>query len=368
MTKGKDLAASLNAICPYFTMFPLGFPFGILSAHARRGQRILDPFCGRGTTNFAARLLGMQALGIDSSPVATAITKAKIVDTTADEIVREARLILGSTVEYEIPHGEFWRWAFHRAVLKDLGRLRAALLHDCKSDARSALRGIILGAIHGPIQKRFPSYFSNQCTRTYSPKPRYALNYWRSRKLIPEPVDVLEIINRRARRYYSSKLPKVAGEVRCGDSRTLPLFKGLGGRRRFDWVITSPPYYGMRTYLQDQWLRSWFLGGPDEVDYATTGQLEHSSPESYLDQIRKVWNNAAHVCRSNAKMVIRFGGIRDREIEPLDLIKLSLTKTGWRILTARQAGTALRGRRQAESFLADSSIPITEYDVWAQLL
>jgi hypothetical protein len=123
----------------------------------------------------------------------------------------------------------------------------------------------------------------------------------------------------------------------------------------------------MRTNVQDQWLRNWFLGGPDEVDYATTGQLERSSPESYLDQIRIVWKNVAHVCCSDAKMVIRFGGIRDREIEPLDLIKLSLTNSGWRILTARHAGTALRGRRQAESFLVESSIPIAEYDVWARL-
>jgi hypothetical protein len=309
----------------------------------------------------------MQALGIDSNPVAAAITRAKIVDTTVDEVMREARAIFDSTIGYELPHGEFWRWAFDREVLDALGRLRAALLHDCKSDARGALRGIILGAIHGPRQKRFPSYFSNQCTRTYAPKPSYAVNYWRSRQLIPERVNVLEIINRRAVRYYSCKLPKVGGEVRCGDSRTLPLFEALGRRERFDWVITSPPYYGMRTYVQDQWLRNWFLGGPDEVKYATTGQLEHSSPDCYLDQMGRVWKNAAHVCRSDAKMVIRFGGIRDREIEPLDLIKSSLTNSGWRILTARHAGTALRGRRQAESFLVKPSIPIAEYDVWAKL-
>ena len=30
------------------------------------------------------------------------------------------------------------------------------------------------------------------------------------------------------------------------------------------WVVTSPPYYGLRTYGPDQWLRQWFLGGPAE--------------------------------------------------------------------------------------------------------
>lgn len=70
--------AALNAICPYFTMFPLEFPRRILARHARTGQRVLDPFCGRGTTNFAARLAGLETLGVDSNPVAVAITAAKL--------------------------------------------------------------------------------------------------------------------------------------------------------------------------------------------------------------------------------------------------------------------------------------------------
>src|SRR5437016_2437316 len=103
-----DPAARLNAICPYFTMFPLDFPLGILERHARSGQRVLDPFCGRGTTNVAARALNMHALGIDSSPVATAITTAKIVSTTPDDIMREVQRIIASAKEESLPRGAFW--------------------------------------------------------------------------------------------------------------------------------------------------------------------------------------------------------------------------------------------------------------------
>lgn len=45
----------LNAVCPYFTMFPLDFPYQHL-LDAQPGEWVLDPFCGRGTTNYAARL------------------------------------------------------------------------------------------------------------------------------------------------------------------------------------------------------------------------------------------------------------------------------------------------------------------------
>ena len=59
----------------------------------------------------------------------------------------------------------------------------------------------------------------------------------------------------------------------AGELRAVAIEDGIGDiegdartalrriRRRFTRVITSPPYLGMRTYLPDQWLRYWALGG-----------------------------------------------------------------------------------------------------------
>lgn len=359
--------ALLNGICPYFTMFPLDFPLDILRRRARRRDRVLDPFCGRGTTNFASRMLGLGSLGIDSSPIATAVTNAKLAETTPDEIAREARLILRTRKDPPTPLGEFWERAFHPEVLAGLCQLRSSLCHDCSTDGRRALRAIILGALHGPQQKTVHSYFSNQCTRTYAPKPAYALKFWRKHKLRPQRVDVFEVIQRRADRYYALPLPKVRSSVSLGDSRCEQLFQLQSSTERFNWVITSPPYYGMRTYIPDQWLRNWFLGGPETVQYASPGQMEHDSPSSYTEQLRTVWTNAARACKSGARMVIRFGGIRDRNIHPYDLIKPSLKDSGWRLITLRTAGTAPHGRRQADTFLPQYSKPVMEYDIWATL-
>src|SRR6266705_1167133 len=72
------LSRALNGICPYYTMFPLDFPMRVLSRVDRPGGWVLDPFCGRGTTNFAARVLGLPNVGFDSNPVAIAIAAAKL--------------------------------------------------------------------------------------------------------------------------------------------------------------------------------------------------------------------------------------------------------------------------------------------------
>ena len=47
------MKTALNGICPYFTMFPLAFPEGILKRHAAKGDTVLDPFLGTGTTTLA---------------------------------------------------------------------------------------------------------------------------------------------------------------------------------------------------------------------------------------------------------------------------------------------------------------------------
>ncbi len=353
----------LNGICPYFTMFPLQFPLDILRRRARDGDTVLDPFCGRGTTNFAARLVGLGSLGVDSSPVATAITASKLVTTTLDDILQETYRILTDRKAHHIPTGEFWQWAFHPAVLNSICQFREAFLEDCTTASRLALRGLVLGALHGPKQKTFPSYFSNQCPRTYAPKPAYATRYWRDRRLIPEPVDVFAVIERRAKRYYGV-LSESSATVRLADSRASEALQPESPGMLFDWIITSPPYYGMRTYVPDQWLRNWFMGGTDTVDYSNSNQITHSSPYDFVSDLRKVWRNAARVSARNARMVIRFGGITDRRVDPIDLAKSSLNDSGWRITTIREAGSAVEGKRQADAFLRTKTDPMKEYDVW----
>ena len=157
-----------------------------------------------------------------------------------------------------------------------LCHFREGLLRNCRSGARKALRAIILGALHGPWPKLRPSYYSNQSPRTYAPKPRYAVNYWKTRNLVPPPVDALEIIHARVQRYYASETTRTVGRIFAGDSRDKTLYGQLTSEHAIRLVITSPPYYGMNTYLPDQWLRSWFLGGPAQVDYSTEGQICHT--------------------------------------------------------------------------------------------
>src|ERR1700733_5937919 len=215
-------SVALNAICPYYTMFPLSFPISVLKRFGGAKLRVADPFCGRGTTIFAARLRGHQADGIDPSPIAIAIARAKLAETTDEEVLDLAEKILESQPKVRLPRGEFWEWAYDANTLKDVCILREGL-RNMRSDAAAMLRAVCLGALHGPLSKgpEQRSYFSNQMPRTFASKPDYSVRFWRARDLKPTPADAIQIVKRRVARLELDTLPECEGtpKIYTADAR-----------------------------------------------------------------------------------------------------------------------------------------------------
>lgn len=367
VTQWSHESLRLNAVCPYYTMFPLDFPLRQMELFPE-AQRILDPFCGRGTTLYAARLAARTAVGVDISPVAVAIAQAKTARAAPEAVVRMARTALHS-MEGGVPEGEFWKWAFHNDTLREIAALRGWLLSCHDGNVARLLRAIVLGSLHGPRNKGLPSYLSNQMPRTYAPKPDYAVRYWREHDLAPVRVNVLDLVRRKAHHLLDDSPPRMPGRVMLGDAVTM--VKSL--RQRFDLVITSPPYYGMRTYVADQWLRNWFVGGVPEVPYGTHGQLARQrSQEAFIAGLTEVWSVVARKCAPRAMMVIRFGALPSSSVTPEKLITASLhaAKAGWIVTDVHPAGVPARSRRQAAQFNGGRTSvgqAVSEVDVLAEL-
>jgi hypothetical protein len=365
----SDPSLALNAICPYYTMFPLDFPFSVLKRFGGKKLRVLDPFCGRGTTIFAARIKGHKAYGIDCSPIAIAIARAKLAETTEADVIALAERILAETRSVTVPKGEFWEWAYAPATLRQVCLLREEL-HGLRSDAAQMLRAVCLGALHGPLSKSPDqrSYFSNQMPRTFASKPDYSVRFWRERSLKPSAVDVIRVIKRRATRLDLETLPDCVGtsKVYTADARLARGYSSLP--TAVDLVITSPPYYGMRTYIADQWLRNWFLGGPADVPYREQNYLSHQSPDAFAESLSQVWDRVGERLSGKGRMFIRFGAIPSRKRDPREIMDASLehSRFSWEIRQVRQAESAASGKRQAchmGSRVKSSAIEEHDYEI-----
>lgn len=362
----QNSMTALNALCPYFTMYPIEFPYRVLKRHKTSGA-VLDPFCGRGTTNAAARSLNLPSVGIDTHPVAVAASRAKLSGACHKETAALLRDALATPTVDNPPEGEFWSMLYHEDTLDEIMRVRAYLCAASADPAAHMLTAAILGVLHGPLRKTAPSYLSNQMPRTYATKPRYQVKFWNDRDLADPPmVSLEEVVLKKLNRSDCPchvKVPPGSAVVE-GDSRDPLTYASIG--TEFDWVVTSPPYYGLKTYGPDQWLRLWFLGGPSEVDYHPCEQLTHRTHDEFAHDLRSVWANCADVCSKGAKMVIRFGSIPSRKSDPFEILKNSLSDTRWYIQTKTPSGAIPSRHRQAAQFGA-SSDPAAEFDLWATL-
>ncbi len=309
---------ALNAVCPYYTMFPLSFPVSVLGRFEKRKLRVADPFCGRGTTIFAARLKGHQAYGIDSSPIAIAIARAKLAETTDEEVLDLAEKILESQPKVRLPEGRVLGVGIRCQYAEGMCAFCESACATCAAMLQRCCGRYVLERLHGPLSKspERRGYFSNQMPRTFASKPDYSVKFWKERGLKPVATDVMEVIERRVERLELDTLPACRGNSRisAADAR---LAKGYSHMpSRIDLVITSPPYYGMRTYIADQWLRNWFLGGPSEVPYSEECFLSHQSPVAFAESLARVWDRIGERLSSSGKMFVRFGAIPSRKRNP----------------------------------------------------
>ena len=337
-------------------MFPLEYPMRIIKKYRKENPIIIDPFCGRGTTIYAARKLGLRSYGFDISPIAVAIARAKLAKTTAESVIELAKGMLEREPQ-TVPTADFFTHAFSPGTLRQLCSLRDGLLSlDKETDESELLRAAALGCLHGPRAKNpdQSGYCSNQMPRTFASKPEYSVRYWKKKNMTPPEVSVLTVLQRKLGRIKDLDEPTVGNcnRIKCADARHAYPYRHLSGRLL---IVTSPPYYGMRTYIEDQWLRNWFLGGPDSIDYGSETQISHSGHNAFAADLARVWSNIRKK-GDHIDLYVRFGTIPSVKSDARTLIKCSLEKSsGWRLVSTRRAESASAGKRQAEQMKRGTS-------------
>ncbi len=353
-----------HALCPYFAMFPESFAEHWIKRLTKPNDIVLDPFSGRGTTALMALLCGREAISSDVNDVAICLTRAK----TSPPALRSLKVRISQLRKDFSPSDwresakdadEFFHYAYAPITLRQLLYLRENLnWKDSRVD--NMLAALVLGSLHGEATSK--RYLSNQMPRTISTKPRYSVNFWKTRKLVAPDRDAFNVLAEMAHFRYESPLPTGYSTVLHTDMRNLPRIIESTSARPIKCAVTSPPYLNVTSFEEDQWLRLWFLGGLSHPKKGMVSRDDrHGTADNYWSFIADMWRSLGGVMADNAHVVIRIGS---RKSTP-EALKRGLTGcaqfSGRKIKLLSHQVTEIK-KRQTDAFRPGTKGCVVELD------
>jgi SAM-dependent methyltransferase len=310
---GADRA--IHAIHPY----PCKFPAAAVAPYLERdGDVILDPFCGSGTALYEAALNGWpRVIGFDSNPIATLITRVKLMPpapnffAAADSLLADLTLtalprVRPVTLDFE--GSTHW---FDPIALNELSYIVAWIRAQERDDVRDWLN-LSLSRIINRISRQ-------ESETRYVAVDKGTVRGETLHRFVDSCATTAKLL--RERDLFWSQT-----HVDCADVRThLPLADGS-----VDKIVTSPPYANSMDYYLYHKQRMNVLG----YDFKAVQRTEIGSRHEYssLKATAEKWNRDYAAVLAEFHRVLRPGGtaiviIGDSQIagERIDAARLTET-------------------------------------------
>lgn len=300
----------------WYAMFPLHFARDAIVNLSRRGDLVIDPFCGRGNAPFAATVLGRTSFGIDIHPLAWLWTKVKLSPEPDPEQVLHRLAEIGRATHPKDRRGgtQFERMAWVPAVRAFLRAARRELDWKGSVTDRTLMAFVALHA-----QDKAKGGLSNQLSPTVAFSPSYAVRWWMQRgSTQPPDVDPVAFLTAKIERRYQFGVPSQSdGDALLGNAGPVlqalpPLSAGL--------LITSPPYRGVTDYWNDHWLRLWLLGYEMRKNWKQSAR--YTGAADYRQLLNSVFSAAQRHLAPGAAVLVRC----DRRRQTADICAQTLAK------------------------------------------
>lgn len=293
----KDSLINFKKICShysrdYYTNLIHSYPakmYGpiaqsLMYIYAKKGDTVLDPFCGTGTVLMQARLYGMDAIGIDINPLACLIAKVKSTTLNIRKLKEETKELFSSiddnNSDIEIPAFENRDYWFEKENQKAL----ANILYRIKKVSNTKYKNFFLVCFSSIIRKA-----SNA-----DPEIKPPVKSKKMKELIKNgrEIDITEefknIVNdnlKRLEKFCSDCDKSTTVKIIKDDIRNINL-----PNEKIDFVITSPPYIGAQKYIRSTRLELLWLSLVNnimlkELDHKTIGAEKIYSNEIKIGKL-----------------------------------------------------------------------------------
>ncbi len=315
----------VHRLHPYLGKFIPQLVEVFLRNYFKKGDSILDPFMGSGTTLIEANMLGMPSAGVEISLFNCLIADVKTRKYNISLIEKEIKDILFKTEKYSnwLSQGQKQATVLDNSFKKY--KTNSDYLNSWLSDR--ALQEILFynNQIKNYKEQDILKIILSRATRSARLIPHYDLArpskpirqkyYCIKHRRICEPIDeAMKFINRyswdtieRIKEFDKLRTNSVIKIIQ-GDSREIDFNKVNGYKGgKFDGIFTSPPYVGLIDY-HDQHRYAYELFGFDDNGFKEIGPASRGrsreAKEEYKKDIIAVFQNMNRFLKPRAKIFI----------------------------------------------------------------
>lgn len=311
----------VHRLHPYLGKFIPQLVEIFLKYYFKKGDSILDPFMGSGTSLIEANILGIHSAGVEISLFNCLIADIKTRKYDIPLIEKEIKDILFKTEEFS-------QWLSH-------GRIQKNDFKKYKTDSEYLNKWLSDRALHEILFYRDQiKNYQNQdilkiilsrATRSARLIPHYDLArpskpirkkyYCIKHRRICEPInEAMKFVNRYSwdtiRRIKEFENIRTNAHIKIiqGDSREVDFSKIKGYKGgKFDGIFTSPPYVGLIDY-HDQHRYAYELFGFGDNGYKEIGPASkgksREAKEEYKNDIIAVFQNMNRFLKPKAKIFV----------------------------------------------------------------
>lgn len=307
-TARQRMAHSLHEVS-YRACFKPQLPRFFIERLTLSGERVYDPFMGRGTTLLEAALLGRMPLGCDVNPLSAILLEPRLMPPTLKGVSeRLAEIDFKECREYPEELLVF----YHPETLTAICALKEYLLRREAASALDAVDRWVRMVAITRLTGHSPGFFS-----VYTLPPNQAVSIERQKRInerrrqAPPYRSVPDLILAKSRSLLADCDLGVTRRLRAAAKQARLLTKPSSATPEIEsgsvaLVVTSPPFLDTVDYAGDNWLRCWFCG----IDPATVPLTIPRRLSEWQEAMTAVFRELERVLKPGGHIAFEVGEIR----------------------------------------------------------
>jgi len=309
----------------YRACFKAELPAYFIERFTEPGQRVYDPFGGRGTTAVEAALMGRPFTINDVNPLMRILTEPRIQPPSILAVEERLKSIDLSVAPISLNDLDLTMF-YSPQTLIEIQALRHYLMTKKDPDMVDKwIRMVATNRLTGH-SKGFFSVYTLPPNQAVTQKKQLAINE-KYHNDLSEYRDVKEIILKKTKSLlrgwdHTHKAPKNNYYFHETADHT----PGIEDES-VDLIVTSPPFLNTVNYMDDNWLRNWFNGISTETVAARITNL--SSLEKWENYMDGAFREFHRVLKNTGRVAFEVGEVRKGKV-PLEEAVLRIAgRTGF---------------------------------------